>query len=123
MDYYFLSTITGFQVFLCIVYGLSLITTGYRTPKILFINLFLVVSSVLIASVLFSGGGTIHDPKGDGIITHLLRGTEKESPLVLLSLPFALIFSYVIPIWIMRKSRRQYKDSQNNHQESLTQTG
>ena len=61
------------------------------------------VAIQLAAQFLFSAGGTSENPAGDGIITSMLRQATNDDARVLWVFPFAMIFGWGIPIYLIHK--------------------
>lgn len=52
-------------------------------------------------------GGTLGDPAGDGIITAAVRQATSDGPLVAALFIPAIIFGWVVPIWMLVKGIQQ----------------
>lgn len=50
---------------------------------------------------LFSGGGTLEHPEGDGLITHLVRRATDDGPVMGLWAIFVLVAGYGSIIWLI----------------------
>jgi hypothetical protein len=62
------------------------------------------IAAVVIAwalPFLFSGGGTLERPEGDGLITHLVRRATDDGPLMALWAIFVLVAGYGSIIWLI----------------------
>lgn len=72
----------------------------------------------LLAQFLFSAGGTLENPNGDGYITALIRQATKDGAEVLWVLPFAMGFGWGLPIYLIHKGYKRKKGSVENLNQS-----
>jgi len=68
----------------------------------------------LLAQFLFSAGGTLENPNGDGYITALIRQATKDGAEVLWVLPFAIGLGWGLPIYLIHKSYKRKRESVEN---------
>lgn len=61
----------------------------------------------LLAQFLFSAGGTLENPNGDGYITALIRQATKDGAEVLWVLPFAMGLGWGLPIYLIHKTYKR----------------
>lgn len=57
-----------------------------------------------LAGVLFSGGGTLENPAGDGLVTAAVRRATNDGPAVVAMLVPALAFAWAVPLWLIRRA-------------------
>ena len=61
----------------------------------------------VFADLFFSARGTLENPSADGYITAIVRHGTNDNENVLWVLPFAMIFGWVIPIYLIHKGYKR----------------
>jgi len=69
------------------------------------------VAIQLLAQLLFSAGGTLENPTGDGYITALVRQATNDGAGVLGVLPFAIGLGWGLPIYLIHKGYKRKSKS------------
>jgi len=61
------------------------------------------IISNFLAGFLFQAGGTLTNPKGDGVITAIVRQQVNDGPEVLYLFPIVIFLGYILPFILIRR--------------------
>lgn len=74
-----------------------------KQPRKYWINASFAVGLAFVLGLLLAGGGTLENPKGDGIITHFVRSSTDDGPLMGVWAIFVICITWGLPLYIIKR--------------------
>lgn len=87
------------------IFAVALIILGLVTnqPQKYWIYSFIAVLTQFVLGYLLAGGGTLENPQGDGVVTHLVRQMVDDGPLMALWGIVVIVIVWGVPLFIVTR--------------------